>query len=688
MHTNLVCATLIAFFVLVMVSFTVAQEYSARELAQYRKMLPDYTARIKEEHTLYLRGYSTKKKVGTEHYLRGECYSRLGELRLAITDLEKAAKWWNGDALENKDEQGFQNVAGVLAKIAKSNRKLGNLNEAAEIYQQAVDKYQSLNDGKPEEGAKISMAFTIIERAEVLVDLGKDSASSRKELGAAEAILADATKKPEFEHMKKNLLRAQELIQKTTSLNQNSGSHVTKSNSETDHENFSITGSWFVKESQWRGRSLPTSNMIYKFENDRATILASDKRLAGYELVLNRKAVPIQLDLNEKVDGRVKTTIGIIQFLGNDQLIWITNSQSDGNRPKSFSPGNEPYMRRVLVRLPDSTDTIVEKQIKDEAGNGEAGETLAILPKSYQIRFLDHPDGEPTTATDININGTVIGTSGDGKDKKPASWKNGRYSSLDQFKFPAMVYGINDHGMLAGSQMAGNDGVAYLWHDEKLQKMKIDIQHRCLIPYGINDSRQVVGVSFSIMKVRNAWIWEDNKITSLPSFGGYISEAIAINNKGEVVGFANEREYDPCRACLWRNGKAVDLGTLGGPKSEANDISNNSIIVGESQSKTGATLGFVYSSNQMRPLEPLPGETGSFAMSVNDGNLVVGASISGNKQKATLWFNGKAIDLNTIVPGRDGWQLGVARAVNNQGQIAGTAVKHGKTRAFLLIPLK
>jgi hypothetical protein len=55
---------------------------------------------------------------------------------------------------------------------------------------------------------------------------------------------------------------------------------------------------------------------------------------------------------------------------------------------------------------------------------------------------------------------------------------------------------------------------------------------------------------------------------------------------------------------------------------------------------------------------------------------------------AVLWENGRAHDLNSLIPPLSGWHLGRALAVNDRGQIAGTGEFRGEIRAFLLTPVR
>jgi probable HAF family extracellular repeat protein len=133
-----------------------------------------------------------------------------------------------------------------------------------------------------------------------------------------------------------------------------------------------------------------------------------------------------------------------------------------------------------------------------------------------------------------------------------------------------------------------------------------------------------------------------------------------------------------------------DLGTLPGrTESGAFDINNTGQVVGYSGNITYPedAHAFLYSGGQMQDLGTLPGRTESIAYSVNDSGQVVGVSLTSNETKrAFLYSDAQMYDLNDLILGDAGWTLLEARGINTSGQIVGTGVINGQTRAFLATP--
>jgi probable HAF family extracellular repeat protein len=132
-----------------------------------------------------------------------------------------------------------------------------------------------------------------------------------------------------------------------------------------------------------------------------------------------------------------------------------------------------------------------------------------------------------------------------------------------------------------------------------------------------------------------------------------------------------------------------DLGTLpGGSSSIGNAINQSGEVAGLSSISVGNSHAFLYSHGYLQDLGTLPGLADSFGEGINDAGDVVGYSANLFDQHAFLYRHGTMHALESMIPEGSGWVLQIARAINNDGQITGTGIYNGATRAFLLTPVR
>jgi probable HAF family extracellular repeat protein len=152
------------------------------------------------------------------------------------------------------------------------------------------------------------------------------------------------------------------------------------------------------------------------------------------------------------------------------------------------------------------------------------------------------------------------------------------------------------------------------------------------IPTGMNSAGQVVGVRGGVMG--GAWTWLEGTVWELAPGAGY-SSAWAINAAGDVVGTRGTSMEDH-HAFLYRIGSMRDLGTLGGHTSVALAINTKGQIVGfsditeimrEPAGGTGARA-FLYEDGKMKDLTRLlvgpdaPFVTLRDATAINDVGMI------------------------------------------------------------------
>jgi probable HAF family extracellular repeat protein len=131
----------------------------------------------------------------------------------------------------------------------------------------------------------------------------------------------------------------------------------------------------------------------------------------------------------------------------------------------------------------------------------------------------------------------------------------------------------------------------------------------------------------------------------------------------------------------------TDLGTLGGAESEAYAINERGEVAGWAETAAGVRRAFLYREGRLAELDPLPGFTESEAFGINDRGQVAGAAAGDREvrtadtgqrpegtlgksriRRAVLWAGGKAREIGP----------GEGRDVNNAGQVVYQSAPNGE----------
>jgi probable HAF family extracellular repeat protein len=175
----------------------------------------------------------------------------------------------------------------------------------------------------------------------------------------------------------------------------------------------------------------------------------------------------------------------------------------------------------------------------------------------------------------------------------------------------------------------------------------------------LNDFGQVVGISgicdqavgrFSAI---HSVLWDHGRPIEIGDFGGVAwNTPMAINQRGDVVGFANASEVDGGnfnpRAFLWIRGRPL------------------------------------------RNLGAVPGDVTSQATGINEWRQVVGQSCdAADNCRGFLWQNGEMTDLNDLVVGDYDDLITTANDIDDFGRITGQAfdADTGQFFAFVATPV-
>jgi len=288
----------------------------------------------------------------------------------------------------------------------------------------------------------------------------------------------------------------------------------------------------------------------------------------------------------------------------------------------------------------------------------------------------------------------------------------------------------------------------------------------------INDSGQVVGDSetavpdpngedvcgFGTHRTCRPFVWQPSNInarpvpgqmSALPTLGGNNGQASAINNSGQIVGFAEDGTVDSTcpagttndmvdRPVLWQHGIVQALPTVDtnpdgvaywindqgeavgysgnctttlhavswkdgtptvlpdlGNGAAAYSIDNEGDIAGAVGSANGETqTGAVWLDGKLTSFNLLPGDFGGIATGINNKDQVVGSNYDSNFNWAHgfIWQGGVVTDLNKLFPASSNLYVAMANKINDRGQISGMAIvmsgpDEGSIHAFLATPI-
>jgi probable HAF family extracellular repeat protein len=245
---------------------------------------------------------------------------------------------------------------------------------------------------------------------------------------------------------------------------------------------------------------------------------------------------------------------------------------------------------------------------------------------------------------------------------------------------PGQVLILTNNGLVSGATVNQTDNVSHasLWYEG----LHADIGAPALggansIAYSVNARGEAVGIAetttpdpedfcgFKAFGVNAKgvsclpFLWQFGVMTPLPTLGGKNGGAGSINNRGEIVGWAENAVPDSsCPAplayqfkpALWERGNILELPTVGGDDVGAVFIINDN----------GQAVG---GSGTCAPLNPING--------LNMQSL-----------HAVLWQEGSVLDMGNL--GGTGHGFGVfAIGLNNLGQAVGASdlpgdeVSHG-----------
>lgn len=207
----------------------------------------------------------------------------------------------------------------------------------------------------------------------------------------------------------------------------------------------------------------------------------------------------------------------------------------------------------------------------------------------------------------------------------------------------------------------------------------------------INNTGQVVGRSIAASGQTHAFVWDSGSgIQDLGVLGGYGGEAYGINDKGQIVGIAyttghtgpNDGKYS---AFLWSESSGMRelVALYSGGASWARSINATGQVAGVSHTADGQIRGVIWDADGgIQSVGTFVGGDFSEGFAINDNGLVVGrAGLFGvaSPSQAFVWDSTSGIQPVGPSYGPGG---STAYGVNNLGCVAGSFRTGGGIHAF------
>ena len=266
------------------------------------------------------------------------------------------------------------------------------------------------------------------------------------------------------------------------------------------------------------------------------------------------------------------------------------------------------------------------------------------------IIFDSFPSQTDSFASSINNTGQVAGYYETSTDVFAVLWNGTTPTILGS----GQAVGINNIGQIVGND---SNGKAIVWNGTTPNYLNSNETR-----YGataINNLGQVVGITL----INSGWqvtLWNDTTPSYLGDLGGlYHQNPSSINDIGQITGWGNTQLTGGEVVAVILNGLTTTiLGSLGGTFSEALSINNFGQVVGFSdydasspQDSSRATLwngADVIDLNTL--INPDLGFTLLVAQAINDKRQVVGYGMYGNRQMRAFKLNTSIKVKQTINP--------------------------------------
>jgi probable HAF family extracellular repeat protein len=241
--------------------------------------------------------------------------------------------------------------------------------------------------------------------------------------------------------------------------------------------------------------------------------------------------------------------------------------------------------------------------------------------RHYEAVELGTLNGAYPAAYALNDRDEVVGVVG----HRPFLWRGGTMIGIEGTDDWVAALDINERGQVVGG---GAGGGAFLWERGVITPMRSgdDVAYTAV---AINNRGQVVGTFYpSGDGMPHGYLWQRGTLTDLGEI-----QPVDINDRGQIL-------VSGPQAAIWANGQLTDLG-LSNPVA----INNLGWVVGTTVLEDYSLRAVLWRNGTTTQLGTLGG-TRDEPTAINDLGQVLGTSSTADGYvHPVLWRNGRTIDL-------------------------------------------
>jgi probable HAF family extracellular repeat protein len=328
----------------------------------------------------------------------------------------------------------------------------------------------------------------------------------------------------------------------------------------------------------------------------------------------------------------------------------------------------------------------------------------AAFGQSFELVPLGNLGSSYAAVTCVNDQGEAVGLTAVGDNDHAFYWRNGTMIDLGTLEGGAAsrALWINNNGQVVGSSLnASGQERPVLWQRNAQNLWQITDLNTLGGPTAyankISDNGRIVGMSSRSSGPRHGFLLYNSVFTDLgalayPANLG-TSEALGVNDAGQVVGYAYAPLWGPDHAFYYNGTAAVDItppGQFSFARGEA--INATGMAAGITILPGGGSTGFEAATwtqaGGWHEIGVLTGLSESEAYGINNAGDVVGRSfdLATNVYRGFYFHQGQMRDLNDLVQSTP--PIVEALAINTSGWMAANATDDFvAVQAFIVRPV-